>query len=145
MSEATVTVSTCTVLQAVDSSGDSQTIFSFLQVMIGTNLNFTAGTLTYQAAAEPLNLALIIPVIVGPVVLVLLIGFLLICIVACVSASKVQEKDKHLITLLRMEHREIETADDCLRGEQQDNCNTYVKTSNTGVALAIEMKRLNFV
>jgi len=114
--------------------------------MIGTTLNFTAGTLTYQAAPQPLNLTLIISVIVGPVVLVLLIGFLLICIVVCVSASKVQEKDKRLITLLRMEHREIETADDCLRGdEQQDNCNNYVKTSNTGVALAIEMKRLNFV
>ena len=90
--------------------------------MIGTNLNFTVGTLTYQAAAAPLNLALIIPVIVGPVVLVLLISFLLICIIVCVSASRSREKDKRLTTLLsQMELWEIEMADECKRGEQHDS------------------------
>jgi len=90
--------------------------------MFGTNWNFTAGTLTYQEAPQPLNLALIIPVIVGPVVLVLLISFLLICIIVCVSASRSREKDKRLTTLLsQMELWEIEMADECKRGEQYDS------------------------
>ena len=119
MFEASVAVSTCTVLQAVCTSGDCLLI---LQVMIGTNLNFTVGTLTYTTAAtEPLNLALIIPVIVGPVVLVLLISLLLICIIVCVSTSKLQEKDKRLITLLQMERRDSEMEDECITGEQRDN------------------------
>ena len=89
--------------------------------MIGTNLNFTVGTLTYTTATtqEQLNLALIIPVIVGPVVLVLLISLLLICIIMCVSARKSREKDKRLTTLLsQMELWEMEMADECKRGEQ---------------------------
>ena len=90
--------------------------------MIGTNLNFTAGTLTYQAGPQPLNLTLIIPVIVGPVVLVVLISLLLICIIVCVSASRSREKDKRLTTLLsQMELWEIEMADECKRGEQHDS------------------------
>ena len=85
--------------------------------MIGTNLTFTAGTLTYTSGG--LNLQLIIPVIAGPVALVLLLSMLVICIVICVTRSSARAKDKRLTTLLsQMELWELEMADECKRGEQ---------------------------
>ena len=67
--------------------------------MIGTRLNFTAGTLTYTSTSS-LNSQLIVPVIVGPVALVLLLSMLVICIIICVTRSSAQAKDKRLTTLL---------------------------------------------
>ena len=65
--------------------------------MIGTRLNFTAGTLTYTST---LGLQVIIPVIVGPVVFVLLLSMLVICVIICVTRSSARAKDKRLTTLL---------------------------------------------
>ena len=92
--------------------------FFLLQVMIGTNLNFTVGTLMYTSTGG-LSLQLIIPVTVGPVALVLLLSMLVICIIICVTRSSALAKDKRLTTLLsQMELWELEMADECKRGEQ---------------------------
>ena len=69
-------------------------------MLIGTNYTSPAGTLTYISPSGGLNLQLIIPVIVGPVVLVLLLSMLVICIIICVTRSSARAKDKHLTTLL---------------------------------------------
>ena len=116
--------------------------------MIGTNLNFTVGILNYQAATAALNLAGIISAIVIPVVLVVFICLLLIFIIVCVSASKVQEKDKHLNTLLRMERQGIETADDYISGatgKLQRLSEILQDFYGTGVALAIKRRIISSV
>ena len=89
-----------------------------LQVMVGQNLDFNVGTVTYTSDSTSSESDL--PIIVGATASggVVIILLLIMCFIICCFSRRARAKDRQFSNLLvQMEQWEVEMADECKRGK----------------------------